>query len=47
MIRVAVAGGSGGLGRTVVEAIVSSKMYEVFVLSRKVGSHGSSKSVSI
>ena len=39
MVRVAVAGGTGGLGRTVVEAIIASKKHDVFVLSRKVDSH--------
>jgi uncharacterized protein YbjT (DUF2867 family) len=33
---VAVAGGSGGLGRSITEAIVAVGKYEVVILSRKV-----------
>jgi NAD(P)-dependent dehydrogenase (short-subunit alcohol dehydrogenase family) len=33
---VAVAGGSGGLGRSITEAIVAAGRYEVVILSRKV-----------
>lgn len=36
MVRVAVAGGTSGLGRLVVDAIVATKKHDVFVLSRKV-----------
>ncbi|OBT40168.1 hypothetical protein VE00_08825 [Pseudogymnoascus sp. WSF 3629] len=35
MVRVAVAGGTSGLGRLVVDAIVATKKHDVFVLSRK------------
>ncbi|KAF1734739.1 hypothetical protein CRV24_006285 [Beauveria bassiana] len=34
---VAVAGGTGKLGRTIVEAILQSSKYEVIILSRKLG----------
>ena len=37
MVRVAVAGGTGGLGRTLVEELVKSNKHEVFIFSRKVG----------
>jgi len=36
MVRVAVAGGTSGLGLLVVKAIVATKKHNVFVLSRKV-----------
>ena len=36
MVRVAVAGGTAGIGRTVVEAIVTTGKHDVFVLSRNV-----------
>jgi len=36
MVVVAVAGGSGGLGRTLVEGIQARGTHEVVVLSRKV-----------
>lgn len=36
MVRVAVAGGTSGLGRLVVNAITATKKHDVFVLSRKV-----------
>lgn len=36
MVRVAIAGGTGNLGRTLVDAIVERGGHEVFVLSRKV-----------
>jgi len=36
MARVAVAGGTNGLGRTVTEAIIALKKHTVFVLSRGV-----------
>jgi short-subunit dehydrogenase len=36
MARVAVAGGTSGLGLLVVKAIVATKKHNVFVLSRKV-----------
>ncbi|KFY41628.1 hypothetical protein V494_02898 [Pseudogymnoascus sp. VKM F-4513 (FW-928)] len=35
MVRVAVAGGTSGLGRLVVNAIMATKKHDVFVLSRK------------
>ncbi|KAL6401342.1 hypothetical protein AUP68_15211 [Ilyonectria robusta] len=35
MTRVAIAGGTGGLGGTIVEAIIALKKHDVFVLSRK------------
>ncbi|OCK84255.1 NAD(P)-binding protein [Lepidopterella palustris CBS 459.81] len=34
MVRVAIAGGTGGLGRAVVEAILATEKHDVFVLSR-------------
>ncbi|KAI5456759.1 hypothetical protein BGZ63DRAFT_428865 [Mariannaea sp. PMI_226] len=34
MTRVAIAGGTGGLGSTIVEAIIACKKHDVFVLSR-------------
>jgi hypothetical protein len=40
MVRVAVAGGTGGIGLIVVEAIVANKKHDVFVLSRKVSIWG-------
>lgn len=36
MVRVAIAGGTGNLGRTLVDAIVERGGHEVFVISRKV-----------
>jgi len=33
---VAVAGGTGGLGRTIVEAIIETKKFEVVILARQV-----------
>lgn len=36
MVRVAVAGGTGHLGRTLVEAIIATGKHEVKVFSRKV-----------
>ena len=36
MVHVAVAGGTGNVGRTLVEAIVETSRHEVFVLTRKV-----------
>lgn len=36
MVRVVVAGGTGSVGRTLVDAIVETGRHEVFVLSRKV-----------
>ena len=36
MVHVAVAGGTGSVGRTLVEAIVETGRHEVFVMSRKV-----------
>ncbi|KAB8234146.1 NAD(P)-binding protein [Aspergillus alliaceus] len=35
MVKVAVAGGTGGLGRTIIEAILSTKKHEVYILSRR------------
>ena len=37
MVRVAIAGGTGSLGRTLVEAIVEREGHDVFVTTRKVG----------
>lgn len=34
--KIAVAGGTGGLGRTIVDALVTAGDHEVLVLSRKV-----------
>lgn len=39
MVRVAIAGGAGHLGRTLVEGLVESRNHDVFVLSRKVFIH--------
>ena len=36
MVRVAIAGGTGGLGRTLVEELMKGNDHEVFILSRKV-----------
>ena len=36
MVRVAVAGGTGNVGRTLVDAIVDTGKHDVFVISRKV-----------
>jgi nucleoside-diphosphate-sugar epimerase len=36
MVRVAIAGGTGHLGRTLVEGLVESGGHDVFVFSRKV-----------
>jgi len=36
MVKVAVAGGTGALGRTIIEAILATKKHDVFVLSRSV-----------
>ena len=36
MVYVAVAGGTGNVGRTLVDAIVETGRHEVFVISRKV-----------
>ena len=36
MVRVAIAGGTGGLGRTLTEAIAETGKHQVYVLSRKV-----------
>ena len=36
MVRLAVAGGTGGLGRTLVEELCQGDGHSVFVLSRKV-----------
>jgi nucleoside-diphosphate-sugar epimerase len=37
MVKVAIAGGSGGVGRTIVEALKDQKTHEFIILSRKVG----------
>lgn len=36
MVRVAIAGGTGGLGRTLVEELMQGDDHEIFILSRKV-----------
>lgn len=36
MVNVAVAGGTGGVGRTIVDAIIVSGKHELKILSRKV-----------
>ena len=36
MVRIAIAGGTGGLGRTLVEELMQGNEHEIFVLSRKV-----------
>lgn len=36
MVKVAVAGGLGNLGKTITELLVSDQKHEVIVLSRKV-----------
>jgi nucleoside-diphosphate-sugar epimerase len=36
MVRVAVAGGTGHVGRAIVEGLVESQEHEVFVFTRKV-----------
>lgn len=36
MVIVAIAGGSGGLGRVITEAIAATNKHEVYVLSREV-----------
>lgn len=36
MVRIAVAGGTGGLGRTLVDELCQDNAHSVFVLSRKV-----------
>jgi short-subunit dehydrogenase len=36
MINVAVAGGTGGIGKTIVEELARGKKYNVVVLSRRV-----------
>lgn len=36
MVRVAIAGGTGGLGRTLVEELMQGGEHELFILSRKV-----------
>jgi NAD dependent epimerase/dehydratase family enzyme len=35
MVVVAISGGTGGLGRTITEAIAATEKHKVFVLSRK------------
>ena len=39
MVRVAVAGGTGHVGQSLVDGLVESKEHDVFVLTRKVISH--------
>ena len=39
MVNIAIAGGTGGLGRTLVENLMQGDEHEVFVLSRKVRSN--------
>jgi NAD(P)-dependent dehydrogenase (short-subunit alcohol dehydrogenase family) len=39
MKAIAVAGGSGGVGRAIVDELVRSGEYKIFVLARKVGTH--------
>jgi hypothetical protein len=36
MVKVAVAGGTGGLGRTIVDALEASSEHDYIILSRKV-----------
>ena len=36
MVRIAIAGGTGGLGRTLVDELSQGNDHEIFVLSRKV-----------
>ena len=36
MVQVAIAGGTGNLGRTLVDALVANGKHQVFVLSRQV-----------
>ena len=38
MGRIAVAGGTGAVGKTFVEVLLQSKKHDVFILTRKVGS---------
>ena len=40
MVVVAVAGGTGAVGRTIVHALLASGQHKVFVLSRDVSRHG-------
>jgi FlaA1/EpsC-like NDP-sugar epimerase len=39
MKAIAVAGGSGGVGRAIVDELVRSGEHKIFVLARKVGTH--------
>ena len=36
MVTVAVAGGTGNVGKTIVDALIASQKHEVIVLTRKV-----------
>lgn len=36
MVTVAIAGGTGGVGRTIIEELVGQDKHEVLILSRKV-----------
>lgn len=36
MVTVAIAGGTGGVGRTIVEELVGQDKHEILILSRKV-----------
>ncbi|KAH6663285.1 hypothetical protein F5X68DRAFT_144529 [Plectosphaerella plurivora] len=47
MVRVAIAGGSGGLGRVITQAIEATKRHEVFVLSRKSSQAGHIQALEI
>lgn len=38
MVRIALAGGTGGIGRTLLDELAKGDEHVVFVLSRKVGS---------
>lgn len=37
MVRVAIAGGTGNLGRTILEVLQGDSHHEAFIISRKVG----------
>lgn len=40
MVTVAVAGGTGGVGKTIVETLVGNSEHQVIVLTRSVGPDG-------
>jgi len=42
MVKVAVAGGTGGVGRTIVEELVRQSKHNVIILSRKVSQQSTS-----